>query len=701
MAAMIPLGNGTFIDPLTGRMTSGPDNSMGLAGMPPSPLMGLGNVPADTTAANHGQTLGLQGMPPPPVTGMGDVTANDTIPYQRPWNQPTIRAGMDRPLPVPPVPPTPFALTPETAGPLGMPPPAPQVPPAQLPFQGPGVNPQDIRPPAAPAPQAPPPAPAAPPQAAQPPIAPTAPAAPPAAQATPQAPPQGTPPGPSAAVPAQMVAAAIYGQESGSGANPRTSVNGARGGMQIIPETFARFAQPGENIDNPADNLRVGQRMIDKFHAAYGGDPARIAVAYFSGEGNVAPAGSPTPWKEDRKDGNGKTVSGYVNDIMGRLGDPRFDGKFPASGSPQQAPGWQEAAPGNPKAPPAQLPGMGMSGVDPASFRSSFGDQMLALGTGMMGGGTFSDRMARAGGNLLKQGEGDKEREMKGLHLANDTARQESSTAFQKAQVALGQQRIDQTGLIQGRRADTAEAALAQHGATAAAALAEKNRAAQARETMFAEKLKNPMVLATYRQSQKEVAADLDIKRLEAADHSITEINSIVGTIDGGKWQTSSLVDSAKKTISRALGSDFMGVNAAQIDMNDKQVQELSNALVVATGIRVTSGRELKMIAQGFAQVGTNPEAVKAMVLAKRDELLAYRAKATEWSAMPEDKQKEIMTGRGYGNWGRMFSVDNAPHGPGDPVNSPTPTGGPVYNPTTRSWAVPIQGAQGGAATFR
>jgi membrane-bound lytic murein transglycosylase B len=44
---------------------------------------------------------------------------------------------------------------------------------------------------------------------------------------------------------------AIYAQESGSGKNTSTSVTGARGGMQIQPETFAQYAKPGENIDNP------------------------------------------------------------------------------------------------------------------------------------------------------------------------------------------------------------------------------------------------------------------------------------------------------------------------------------------------------------------------------------------------------------------------------------------------------------------
>lgn len=119
--------------------------------------------------------------------------------------------------------------------------------------------------------------------------------------------------------PAQKVKDAIYAQESGSGRNTTTSVTGAAGGMQIQPETFKQYARPGERIDNPEDNKRVGDRIIDDLSAKSGGDPARIAVGYFSGAGNIAPPGSPTPWKQDRADPTGKTVSSYVSDVLGRV----------------------------------------------------------------------------------------------------------------------------------------------------------------------------------------------------------------------------------------------------------------------------------------------------------------------------------------------------------------------------------------------
>lgn len=123
-----------------------------------------------------------------------------------------------------------------------------------------------------------------------------------------------------AAPPPEQVHAAIVLQESGGRMEVPVSVNGAIGPGQIMPETFKRFALPGERIDNPADNLAVSARIVSDYSRRYGGDPARVAVAYFSGEGNVAPPGSPTPWKEDRQDGNGKSVSSYVADVTKRLG---------------------------------------------------------------------------------------------------------------------------------------------------------------------------------------------------------------------------------------------------------------------------------------------------------------------------------------------------------------------------------------------
>ena len=121
------------------------------------------------------------------------------------------------------------------------------------------------------------------------------------------------------APPQAQLASAILGQESGNNPTAPTSVDGAMGPGQIKPSTFAQFAKPGENIDNPTDNAAVSQRIVQNYYQQYGGDAARVAVAYFSGPGNVAGPDSPTPWIKDTADGNGKTVSSYVGDVTGRL----------------------------------------------------------------------------------------------------------------------------------------------------------------------------------------------------------------------------------------------------------------------------------------------------------------------------------------------------------------------------------------------
>jgi hypothetical protein len=115
------------------------------------------------------------------------------------------------------------------------------------------------------------------------------------------------------------ISRAILGQESGDNSDVETSTDNAVGPGQIIPETFAQYALPGEDINNPDDNRAVHKRIIDDLAKKANGDPARIAVGYFSGHGNIAPLDSPTPWKKDHSDGNGKSVSSYVGDVLDRL----------------------------------------------------------------------------------------------------------------------------------------------------------------------------------------------------------------------------------------------------------------------------------------------------------------------------------------------------------------------------------------------
>lgn len=138
--------------------------------------------------------------------------------------------------------------------------------------------------------------------------------------------------------PAANVSNAILGQESGNNANIGNSIDGAVGMGQIMPATFKQYAQAGEDISNPADNLAVHKRIIEDLSNRSGGDPARIAVGYFSGPGNIAPPDSPTPYKHDAADGNGKRVSAYVSDVLGRMGNAIIPAASAESASAESAP---------------------------------------------------------------------------------------------------------------------------------------------------------------------------------------------------------------------------------------------------------------------------------------------------------------------------------------------------------------------------
>ncbi len=96
--------------------------------------------------------------------------------------------------------------------------------------------------------------------------------------------------------------------------------------FQIQPGTWKQFAQPGEDITNPEHNQAVATRMLQKYSADYEGDLGKVATAYFSGPGNVAPKGSATPYINNFQDRNGKTVASYVDDILSRTQGQEFGG---------------------------------------------------------------------------------------------------------------------------------------------------------------------------------------------------------------------------------------------------------------------------------------------------------------------------------------------------------------------------------------
>jgi len=93
-----------------------------------------------------------------------------------------------------------------------------------------------------------------------------------------------------------------------SGYNPNAvSPKGARGLMQLIPETARRF---GVDPANPAENLQGGAKYLKYLLDLYHGDSALALAAYNAGEQSVARYGGVPPFPETRK---------YVNQIQQQL----------------------------------------------------------------------------------------------------------------------------------------------------------------------------------------------------------------------------------------------------------------------------------------------------------------------------------------------------------------------------------------------
>lgn len=107
------------------------------------------------------------------------------------------------------------------------------------------------------------------------------------------------------ALPPELVRSVIQAE---SGYNPNAvSLKGARGLMQLIPETARRF---GVDPSNPVENLQGGAKYLKYLLDLYHGDSVLALAAYNAGEQSVARYGGVPPFPETRK---------YVSQIEQRL----------------------------------------------------------------------------------------------------------------------------------------------------------------------------------------------------------------------------------------------------------------------------------------------------------------------------------------------------------------------------------------------
>ncbi|MBO9101978.1 MULTISPECIES: lytic transglycosylase domain-containing protein [Rhizobium] len=84
------------------------------------------------------------------------------------------------------------------------------------------------------------------------------------------------------------LALAIADQESGFGAHVNSTA-GARGPMQLMPRTAARYQVT--DICDAAENIRGGVSYLKDLTAAFGGNIMLVVAAYNAGEGRVVAAG--------------------------------------------------------------------------------------------------------------------------------------------------------------------------------------------------------------------------------------------------------------------------------------------------------------------------------------------------------------------------------------------------------------------------
>lgn len=98
-----------------------------------------------------------------------------------------------------------------------------------------------------------------------------------------------------------------------SGLNPgAVSHAGARGFMQVMPDTAARFGVRGRQLDNPVANLQVGAAYLKTLQRRYGNNLPLILAAYNAGEGAVDKHGRRIPPYRE--------TQGYVTGVLGDYG---------------------------------------------------------------------------------------------------------------------------------------------------------------------------------------------------------------------------------------------------------------------------------------------------------------------------------------------------------------------------------------------
>lgn len=122
------------------------------------------------------------------------------------------------------------------------------------------------------------------------------------------------------------IANAIYGQESSYGKADTSKVNSQNvtGPMQMMEGTFNRAKAMGlipKDYDwkNPEHNKEAGFAWVQYLDKKYDGDPAKVAAAYYGGEGAVGPDGQIKRHWRNKQRPQDPTVGEYVDQVLARI----------------------------------------------------------------------------------------------------------------------------------------------------------------------------------------------------------------------------------------------------------------------------------------------------------------------------------------------------------------------------------------------
>jgi len=136
------------------------------------------------------------------------------------------------------------------------------------------------------------------------------------------------------------MAKAFRGQETNGGRDPsrlKENYAGAFGDMQVTRGTFDNLKEQGiipadAQFHNNKDNTGAGLALLNTLFKQYGGDPAKVAAAYYAGPKAVGANGAIKIGMRDLKNPNAPTVGEYVTSVLRRLGPT--DASAEAAGTP-------------------------------------------------------------------------------------------------------------------------------------------------------------------------------------------------------------------------------------------------------------------------------------------------------------------------------------------------------------------------------